>query len=721
MKIAQINLGAIEIPPKSWGAIEKVIWNYKLQLEKLGHTVDVVFPWELYDEHGKLKYDIVHFHAANQAVEAWNDRNIPYVFSLHDHHVVRYGKLSTLYSTNLLAMKKSVASITYADFLVDYFDTTDKLFYIQHGADTSIYYDKGIKHEKHKLLCVANNGYASEPSVDRKGFRYAIEAAKELDLEITIVGPDNNKNFFNANPDLLEYKKINFIKDPSEAELVDIYNDHTIFMHPSELEAGHPNLTLVEAMACGLPVVGTYDGKRPLLGLEKCIRNTIDVTSKIKNVINNYDAFKDAVHETTKLYDWSVVVKELNDFYNFVISVKNNFTREDMRQHVIEAYSNSEVIAKPHTDPKMTYNVHFNGRDGVSGAHFEMKCLTEKNIHVDFIDMTEGSDKSVYGLDMTSNRWAKPNTSYYRKWRIKVSGDDTQQFDFEPKGKNILIAFHSSSLGDSIAWIPFVEEFRKKHECIMYCSTHQNHLFESVYGNIIFIKPDTTPDNLYATYNIGWFSPPWGGDRNQQPHDYRIVPLQQTITDILGLPYKEIIPKIAIPNKERPYKDKYVVIAEHSTANAKHWHYPKGWQTVVDYLNKQGLKVVIISKQGTVLKNIINETGDQSIERRINQIRHAEFMVTIGSGLAWVAWAVGKKVVMISGFSKPFCEFQENCVRVINEKVCNGCFNDLRYEFDRGDWDWCPAHKGTDRQFECSKTITPEDVINKIKPLLNEI
>ncbi len=32
---------------------------------------------------------------------------------------------------------------------------------------------------------------------------------KELDLEITVAGPDNNKNFFDSNPDLLEYKKLN--------------------------------------------------------------------------------------------------------------------------------------------------------------------------------------------------------------------------------------------------------------------------------------------------------------------------------------------------------------------------------------------------------------------------------------------------------------------------------------------------------------------------------
>lgn len=714
MRIAQINLGVIEIPPKSWGAIEKVIWNYKLQLEKLGHTVDVVFPWELH-ENGKLKYDIVHFHAANQAIETWCDHEIPYVFSIHDHHVVRYGKNSSLFSKNLVAMKKSVASITYAEYLIDYFDTIDKLFYIPHGTDTAIYHDKGIKHTNHKLLCVANNGYADNSTIDRKGFRYSIEAAKELDLEITIVGPDNNKNFFNANPDLLEYKKINFIKDPTETELVDIYNDHTIFMHPSELEAGHPNLTLVEALACGLPVVGTYEGKKPLNGLVKCLRNSVDVKNKIQEVIGNYDHYKDLAYKTAKLYDWSIVVKELNDFYNFIISVKNNFTKEDMRNHVINAYNNSEVLGKDYIEPKMTYNVHFNGRDGRTGAYLEMNCLTEKNIHVDFIDRTDGYDRNVYGLNMISNRWSKSNTSFYRKWRIKVSGDDDQIFDFEPKGKNVLIAFHSSSLGDSIAWIPYVEEFRKKHDCIMHCSTYQNHLFESVYKDIIFIKPDTQLDNLYATYDIGWFSPPWGGNRDQHPNDYRVIPLQQTATDILGLPYHEIIPKITIPNKERPIKEKYVVIAEHSTANAKYWQYKNGWQTLVDWLNRQGLKVMVISKQGTILKNVLNETGDRPIEARINQINHSEFMITIGSGLAWVAWAVGKKVVMISGFSKPFCEFKTNCIRIHNNDVCNGCFNDLRYEFDRGDWNWCPVHKGTDRQFECTKNITPEMVIESIE------
>lgn len=714
MKIAQINLGSIEIPPKSWGAIEKVIWNYKIQLEKLGHEVDIVFPWELYDEKGDLKYDIVHFHAANQAIESWNDKNIPYIFSIHDHHVVRYGKESTIFYNNLNAIKKSVSSITYAEYLVDFFDNTDKLFYIPHGVDSSIYKDNGIIHNKHKLLCVANNGYANDSTSDRKGFRYAIEAAKSLNLEITIVGPDNNNNFFNVNKDLLDYDKLKFIKDPTEKELVDIYNDHTIFLHPSELEAGHPNLTLIEALSCGIPVIGTYEGRSPLNGLEKCIRNTSDVIQKIEKVIKNYDYYKEMTHKIPEKYDWRVIVKELNDFYNFVFSVRNNFTRDDMKNHVIKAYTETEILFKNHVEPKIIYNVHYNGMNGKNGVYFEMNCLTEKKIKVDFIDTTDDIENIIFSMQMSSNRWAMPNIHYYRKWKIRVSGDDEKVFDFEPKGKNVLIEFHSSSLGDSLAWIPYVEEFRKKHDCILYCSTYQNHLYEKEYKNIIFIKPGVVPDNLYATYRIGWFSPPWGGNRNEQPNDYRIIPLQQTITDIIGLPFKEIVPRVTIPERERPIKEKYVVIAEHSTANAKHWHYKNGWQNIVDWLNSKGYKVMVISKQGTTLKNIINETGDRSIEFRINQIKHSEFMITIGSGLSWLAWAIGKKVVMISGFSKSLCEFKSNCIRIINENVCNGCFNDVKYEFDRGDWDWCPVHKSTNRQFECSKNITSDSVIKAI-------
>ena len=138
----------------------------------------------------------------------------------------------------------------------------------------------------------------------------------------------------------------------------------------------------------------------------------------------------------------------------------------------------------------------------------------------------------------------------------------------------------------------------------------------------------------------------------------------------------------------------------------------KGWQTIVDWINEQGYKVMVISKQPTNLKNIIDNTGDFQIEQRINELKWCEFYIGVGSGLSWLAWAVGKKVVMISGFSKPFCEFKSDNINIHNFNVCNGCFN--THQFDPGDWNWCPIHKNTDKQFECSINITPKMIADEI-------
>ena len=72
---------------------------------------------------------------------------------------------------------------------------------------------------------------------------------------------------------------------------------------------------------------------------------------------------------------------------------------------------------------------------------------------------------------------------------------------------------------------------------------------------------------------------------------------------------------------------------------------------------------------------------------------------------------------MISGFSTPDSEFTTGVERVFNSSVCNGCYNKVR--LDASDWEWCPFHKGTERQFECSKTITPQMVINALNKILN--
>jgi hypothetical protein len=53
------------------------------------------------------EYDIVHCHVANLALEL-SERNIPYIYQLHDHHAYHYGKESHVYKENLKAIEGSL-------------------------------------------------------------------------------------------------------------------------------------------------------------------------------------------------------------------------------------------------------------------------------------------------------------------------------------------------------------------------------------------------------------------------------------------------------------------------------------------------------------------------------------------------------------------------------------------------------------------------------------
>ena len=181
MRIAQVQNGHIPIPRNGWGATELIIWEYKLGLEKLGHQVDVRYLNEVTPD-----YDIVHIHVANLAIECAS-RGIPYIFSFHDHHAYHYGRDSFNYRQNLDAIKGSVFSICHAEYLLDYFES-DKLFFLSHGVNTSFFTTKEKKDENLSLLCLASNGLGGDNGFDRKGFRFAIEAAKTLNLPITVAG-----------------------------------------------------------------------------------------------------------------------------------------------------------------------------------------------------------------------------------------------------------------------------------------------------------------------------------------------------------------------------------------------------------------------------------------------------------------------------------------------------------------------------------------------------
>lgn len=349
-----------------------------------------------------------------------------------------------------------------------------------------------------------------------------------------------------------------------------------------------------------------------------------------------------------------------------------------------------------------------------------LRAKVETSLHrsyiISFIDKKDGR---VISSKTSSGEWVEAVKTGYTDWRILIrdakSGEELP-FDFDLKGKRVSIINESPALGDLISWIPAIDLFQKKHECIVDFYTPCKFLFLGSYPNINLLDYNAPKEyEYYVSYGIGYFESPGELSKRDQC-------LQKTAFDILGLDYKETQPIIS-PSLLSSYNptQKYVCIAMASTSGSKHWQRENGWQDVTNYLIKSGYKVVCIQKEDPdyqdlkVIKGV--EYVTPSLGDCIPWIQNCDFFIGVSSGLSWLAWGVGVKTILISGFTDPSLEF-DSPYRVINTDVCHGCWTE--HKLDKNDWEWCPKHKGTPRQFECSKEISFEMVKEKIDDLIKK-
>lgn len=376
-------------------------------------------------------------------------------------------------------------------------------------------------------------------------------------------------------------------------------------------------------------------------------------------------------------------------------------------KNYIDAY-NGTSITENKIPEKYSFNVTFSENPVV-----EISGNSKDKFLVEFID----GDKIIYSSNITCGMWTKASIEYFIDWRVRITKKDKVVYDkkIDFTGKRVYISLESSSLGDTLAWFPYAEEFRKKHNCKVAISTFMNDLFIKQYPKLEFINPGQGVNNIYAHYKIGWFYDNGDFNKNLNPRDFKKIPLQQTASDILGLDYKEVSAKLFITKKKR------VAFAMHSTAQSKYWNNPTGWQEVIDYLISRGYDVVLYSKENDGYMGNFHPKGIEkfpggSINDVIEDMSTCDFFIGLGSGLSWLAWSVGLPVFIISGFSEDYTETNVNTWRILNKSVCHGCFNTHR--LDPGDWNWCPLHKNTDRMFECTKEITSKMVIEKIESVI---
>jgi autotransporter strand-loop-strand O-heptosyltransferase len=326
----------------------------------------------------------------------------------------------------------------------------------------------------------------------------------------------------------------------------------------------------------------------------------------------------------------------------------------------------------------------------------------------------------VFEIELRSG-YVNSAKRYFVRFRLEVWTREEMVLchDYCAADRNVLVQFPIGTIGDLIGWLPYAIKFRELHGCQLTCALGETliPLFRDAYPEVRFVSHEgITPERYYASYSIALFFDDEASVH--QPCDFRQVGLHRTAAYILGVDPAERPPCIALADDTRPIPDPYVCIGVQSTTQCKYWNNPQGWRAIVAHLQAAGYRVICIDQKPVHGRDLVwtqvpngaeDETGDRPLQERARWLKHATAFIGLSSGLSWLAWAAGTPVVMISGFTHPTNEFTTP-YRVINYHTCNSCWNDVRHRFDHKDFLWCPRHKDTPRQFECTRLITADQV-----------
>ena len=606
----------------------------------------------------------------------------------------------------------------------------DKIKVVPEGVDIDTFYPEQVnlleeyKDGRFKFLLIGRWDYRKSTKEIIQTFLKTFPEDEPVDLVVSIdnLWGEQMDGFKSTEERLANYglihPRIKIIHFPTREDYIKYLKTGHVFVSCARSEGW--NLPLIEAMACGTPSI--YSNCSAQLEFAEGKGFPINIIGEKVADANDYGRYKmsdlPGNYYEPDFNHLSQVMKYVYENYE-LCKQKSLIESEDIRDKfnwerigeigyktIMEFYDKINSKEYKNQIPKNEIKVSY-----LEGPKVEIVGDKDKEYLVEFLNE---KDEVIYNDTITNNMWTSCSRKYYTKWKIRVNGVIVDEFDLN--NKRVLISMESKSIGDTIAWAPYVVEFAKKHKCKVILSTFHNELFRGLeaYKDIDFINPGESI-GCYAAYKLGWFR----GEDNKwdkfemYPNTLNLIPLQQTATDILGLEFKELNHGLNFTPKQNPETKKYVVFAPNATAGCKEWTYDN-WVSLSMIIKDLGYDIILLTQNPYYIdgvKNIWGETWDIVM----NYLHYAEAFIGLGSGLSWLNWALGKHTYMINGFSKNGHEFTSNVTRIFNNNVCIFCWNDEVFTFDAGDWDWCPVYQGTDKQHICQKSITPLQVFNKLK------
>ena len=302
MKISIVGPGIMPIPPTGWGAVEILIQDQKLALEKLGHEVDIVntkSPVEIIQKINAYRPDFVHIQY-DDFIELYPYIQYPCAITSHFGYLEQSNKWGYYYdrivkpfqriSPKIFCLSDGIKDVYKNELLIE----ESNLYVTPNGVNTSKFVTRDSKYPDRSLY-LAKIDYRKRQSMFQSiGSLY-------------YAGNNADPNFNTS---------INYLGEWSKEHLYNNLTDYGNLVLLSDGEA-HP-LVCMEALAAGLGVVVCEYGAANLDTTKDFI--TVIPESKITDlkyledeIVKNRDysvSHKDDIIKYASNFDWVNVIKE---------------------------------------------------------------------------------------------------------------------------------------------------------------------------------------------------------------------------------------------------------------------------------------------------------------------------------------------------------------------------------------------------------------------------
>lgn len=188
---------------------------------------------------------------------------------------------------------------------------------IKNGVDINTFSYKNKKvSDKPTLLFVGNFSYFPNITAVRDFYENVFKDLND-DFRLRVIGRDVNSLGIEDD----RVTKLSYVKD-----IRDEYYNADIFVFPIKIGGG-TNFKVVEAMSCGLPIVGYGQRLKPMgvsnnqeafmVSDEKEFKSTLTKVSKDSKVVDKIT--KNARKFVEQNYSWEVIGKELNEYWKGLV------------------------------------------------------------------------------------------------------------------------------------------------------------------------------------------------------------------------------------------------------------------------------------------------------------------------------------------------------------------------------------------------------------------